>query len=141
MLDMGFEPQVRAIVEEFNMGSLYEQTDESMMRQTMMFSATFADEIQVMARDFLWEDYIFLSVGRVGATNESIEQKLVWVESFGEKFSRVKKAIKEESGDGGLTLVFVETKRGADELEKDIWNSGINVTTIHGDRSQNEREE
>lgn len=68
MLDMGFEPQVRSIVEDSNMGSFYDPNDESLWRQTMMFSATFADEIQILARDFLWEDYIFLSVGRVGST-------------------------------------------------------------------------
>jgi len=47
------------------------------MRQTMMFSATFQDEIQILARDFL-DDYVFLTVGRVGSTNEFIEQRLVY---------------------------------------------------------------
>lgn len=45
----------------------------------------------------------------------------MWVDSDREKFSRCKKAIKELAG-GGLSLIFVETKRGADDLEKDLWN-------------------
>ena len=48
-------------------------------RQTLMFSATFPKEIQILARDFL-KDYVFLAVGRVGSTSENITQKVVWVE-------------------------------------------------------------
>ena len=47
-------------------------------RQTLMFSATFPKEIQLLARDFL-ERYIFLTVGRVGSTSSNITQKVVWV--------------------------------------------------------------
>ena len=40
-----------------------------------------------------------------------------------------------------LTLVFVETKRGADALEEFLYRDGYPVTSIHGDRSQRERED
>lgn len=40
-----------------------------------------------------------------------------------------------------LTLVFVETKKGADSLEEFLHHEGYPVTSIHGDRSQREREE
>ena len=72
MLDMGFEPQIRRIVEQDNMPG-------PDVRQTLMFSATFPKEIQMLARDFL-KDYVFLAVGRVGSTSENITQKVVWVE-------------------------------------------------------------
>ena len=72
MLDMGFEPQIRRIVQQDNMPPTGD-------RQTLMFSATFPKEIQMLARDFL-HDYIFLAVGRVGSTSENITQKIVWVE-------------------------------------------------------------
>ena len=39
-----------------------------------------------------------------------------------------------------LTLVFVETKRGADMLEEDLYKGGFHATSIHGDRTQQERE-
>ena len=68
MLDMGFEPQIRQIVEQMDMPPPGE-------RQTMMFSATFPKEIQMLARDFLG-DYIFLAVGRVGSTSENITQRV-----------------------------------------------------------------
>ena len=41
----------------------------------------------------------------------------------------------------GLTLVFVETKRGADALEDFLARNGFPATSIHGDRSQSEREQ
>lgn len=72
MLDMGFEPQIRRIVDEDNMPTTGE-------RQTLMFSATFPKEIQILARDFL-KNYIFLAVGRVGSTSENITQRILWVE-------------------------------------------------------------
>ena len=72
MLDMGFEPQIRRIVEQDTM-------PPKGVRHTMMFSATFPKEIQMLARDFL-DEYIFLAVGRVGSTSENITQKVVWVE-------------------------------------------------------------
>ena len=49
-----------------------------------------------------------------------------------------------EDSDGGqaeLTLVFVETKRGADSLDEFLYRAGFPVTSIHGDRTQKEREE
>lgn len=72
MLDMGFEPQIRRIVEKDTM-------PQTGIRHTLMFSATFPKEIQLLAKDFL-SNYIFLAVGRVGSTSENITQKVVWVD-------------------------------------------------------------
>ncbi|XP_063068375.1 DEAD-box helicase 3 X-linked b isoform X3 [Engraulis encrasicolus] len=131
MLDMGFEPQIRRIVEQDTM-------PPKGVRQTMMFSATFPKEIQILARDFL-EDYIFLAVGRVGSTSENITQKVVWVEE-GDKRSFLLDLLN-ATGKESLTLVFVETKKGADALEDFLYREGYACTSIHGDRSQRDREE
>lgn len=45
------------------------------------------------------------------------------------------------SGTQGLTLVFVETKRSADALEDFLASNNLGATSIHGDRSQSEREQ
>ncbi|XP_055869294.1 putative ATP-dependent RNA helicase Pl10 isoform X2 [Biomphalaria glabrata] len=137
MLDMGFEPQIRRIVEKDNMPPCG-------TRQTNMFSATFPKEIQVLARDFL-ENYIFLAVGRVGSTSENITQKVVWVEEQ-EKRSFLLDLLNAAGVAGwprpeSLTLVFVETKKGADALEDFLLREGYPATSIHGDRSQRERED
>ncbi len=140
MLDMGFEPQIRRIVEQDNM-------PPTGQRQTLMFSATFPKEIQMLARDFL-HDYIFLAIGRVGSTSENITQKIVWVEEQDKRsflLDLLDAAGLSQAGNGGedasLTLVFVETKKGADALDEFLYREGFPVTSIHGDRTQNEREE
>ncbi|XP_035533085.1 DEAD-box helicase 3 X-linked a isoform X2 [Morone saxatilis] len=131
MLDMGFEPQIRRIVEQDTM-------PPKGIRQTMMFSATFPKEIQILARDFL-EDYIFLAVGRVGSTSENITQKVVWVEDTDKRSFLLD--LLNATGKESLTLVFVETKKGADALEDFLYHEGYACTSIHGDRSQRDREE
>ena len=112
-------------------------------RQTLMFSATFPIEIQKLARDFL-SNYIFLAVGRVGSTSENITQKIVWVEEH-EKRSYLLDLLQPSNlidpSAESLTLVFVETKKGADMLEEYLHQMGYPVTSIHGDRSQRERED
>ncbi|KAI1621273.1 ATP-dependent RNA helicase ded1 [Exophiala viscosa] len=129
MLDMGFEPQIRRIVEGEDMPNVQN-------RQTLMFSATFPRDIQLLARDFL-KEYIFLSVGRVGSTSENITQKVEYVEDQ-DKRSVLLDILHTHSG--GLTLIFVETKRMADTLSDFLINQGFPATAIHGDRTQRERE-
>lgn len=129
MLDMGFIPQIRKVVEEFGMVGKTE-------RQTMMFSATFPREIQQLASDFLKDDYIFLSVGVVGQAAQDVEQSVEYVQNH-EKDRVLLTLINKIEG---RVLVFVETKRKADELQYFLQGQGIMGTSIHGDRSQAERE-
>ena len=100
----------------------------------------------MLARDFLY-DYIFLAIGRVGSTSENITQKIVWVEEQDKRdflldllaaAGLAKAGTPEEAS---LTLVFVETKKGADQLDEFLYSQGFPVTSIHGDRTQRERED
>jgi superfamily II DNA/RNA helicase len=72
MLDMGFENDMRKIINQCGM-------PEKTQRQTLMFSATFPDEIQKLAREFL-NDYLFLAVGSVGGSNLDIKQEVLDVQ-------------------------------------------------------------
>eukprot|EP00899_Mesostigma_viride_P011904 jgi/Mesvir1/20714/Mv14910-RA.1 len=128
MLDMGFEPQIRRIVEG-------EDLPPVGVRQTMLFSATFPKEIQRLASDFM-ANYIFLAVGRVGSSTDLIVQHIEYVEAQ-DKRSMLMDLL--HSVDG-LTLVFVETKRGADALQDWLCRANFPTATIHGDRTQQERE-
>ncbi|KAK7264942.1 hypothetical protein RJT34_32556 [Clitoria ternatea] len=136
MLDMGFEHQIRRIVEEMGM-------PPAGVRQTLLFSATFPTDIQKLASDFL-SDYVFLSVGRVGSSTELIAQRFELVEDM-DKRSHLLDLLKRQhahgvSGKNALTLVFVETKKGADALESWLLRNGFAATAIHGDKVQMERE-
>lgn len=135
---MGFEPQIRRIVEKSGMPPTGD-------RQTLMFSATFPKAIQELASAFL-NNYIFLAVGRVGSTSENITQTILWVNEHDKRsylldlLTSIKEANTEPES-GSLTLIFVETKKGADELEDFLYRYDHPVTSIHGDRTQKEREE
>ncbi|XP_010549900.1 PREDICTED: DEAD-box ATP-dependent RNA helicase 37 [Tarenaya hassleriana] len=136
MLDMGFEPQIRKIVEQMDM-------PPRGVRQTMLFSATFPREIQRLASDFL-SNYIFLAVGRVGSSTDLIAQRVEFVHES-DKRSHLMDLLHAQRENGiqdkqALTLVFVETKKGADSLEHWLCMNGFPATSIHGDRSQQERE-
>jgi ATP-dependent RNA helicase DDX3X len=130
MLDMGFEPQIRQIIERNGM------PHGSEGRITMMFSATFPRQIQRLAADFL-QNPVEVRIGRVGAATELVTQKVIYVEER-DKFDAVCDMV---STVPGLTLVFVETKRNADMLEHRLCEKGYPATSIHGDRTQQEREQ
>lgn len=128
MLDMGFEPEIRAIVENFDM-------PRTGKRQTLLFSATFPRDIQRMARDFL-SNSLYLKVGRVGATSDNIKQVFYHCEDH-EKLHHIRHVL---NGSSGLTLIFVNRKRDADILEDELSEEGITTCAIHGDRTQEDRE-
>ncbi|KAI9025880.1 P-loop containing nucleoside triphosphate hydrolase protein [Phycomyces nitens] len=129
MLDMGFEPDIREIVERRGMNK---------DRQTLMYSATFPKEIRSLARDFLKPDYLFLKVGRVGGTTTDITQNVMWVEEP-DKREELKKLLMSQPP--CRTLIFVDTKRSADSLDQFLFECKFPSTSIHGDRSQMERED
>ncbi|TWW64265.1 putative ATP-dependent RNA helicase DDX4 [Takifugu flavidus] len=130
MLDMGFEPDMRRLVGTPGMPSKEN-------RQTLMFSATFPEDIQRLARDFLRVDYLFLTVGIVGGACTDVEQTFVKVTKFckREQLLDIVKSTGTER-----TMVFVETKRQADFIAAHLCQENVPTTSIHGDREQRERE-
>ena len=111
MLDMGFEPQIRRIVQQRDL-----PPRES--RSTFMFSATFAREIQKLAAEFMRE-FVWIAVGRVGSSADSITQRVWRLESPG-KPERLRLCIKALNSVAGRTLIFVQTKRNARWVARQI---------------------
>ena len=70
MLDMGFMPEIQKMVENEDMPKKAPEGN----RQTLMFSATFPDEVQESAQEFLADDYLFLTVGLVGGACSDVKQ-------------------------------------------------------------------
>lgn len=106
-------------------------------RQTLMFSATFPQEIQELAGKFL-KDYGFISVGIVGGACTDVKQVIMEVPRF-DKRKKLKEII-DECGDPQGTLVFVETQRSTDFLASFLSETEYPTTSIHGGREQRERE-
>ena len=126
MLDMGFEPQLRKIVSQIRPD-----------RQTLMWSATWPREVRNMANDFL-KDYYQVTVGSLElAANKDIAQH-VEVVSDQDKYPRMTAFLKEHGVE--KMLVFVETKRGCDQLTRSLQHAGFPARCIHGDKSQDERD-
>lgn len=130
MLDMGFAPAVEEIMRNPTMVKTGE-------RQTLMFSATFPNEIQRLAGKYLHE-YIFLTIGVVGGASTDVKQTVFQVTKF-EKRTKLMEILGAEDPRG--TMVFVETKRTADFLASFLSESEHPTTSIHGDRKQSQREE
>ncbi|XP_026526256.1 probable ATP-dependent RNA helicase DDX4 isoform X3 [Notechis scutatus] len=131
MLDMGFGPDIKKLVSSPGMPS----KDK---RQTLMFSATFPDEIQRLAGEFLRTDYLFVVVGQVGGACSDVQQTILQVKQYDKKNKLVE--ILNEIGNE-RTMVFVETKKKADFFATLLCQENISTTSIHGDREQREREE
>lgn len=132
MIDQGFLPEIR------NFFSRPELPAKG-VKQMLMFSATFPDEVQRLAREFLNDDYIFISVGIVGGANQDVSQTIIPVT----KFEKRKKLI-ELLGSTDIkdrTMVFVEQKKTADFIASFLSQSDYPATSIHGDRFQSQREE
>ncbi|KAJ1532184.1 hypothetical protein ONE63_000806 [Megalurothrips usitatus] len=126
MLDMGFEPQIRKIIEQIRPD-----------RQVLMWSATWPKEVQALAEDFL-TDYIQVNVGSLDlAANHNIRQ-IIDVCQEHEKEEKLSKLLREING--GKAIVFVETKKKVDDVTKLIQREGWQAISIHGDKSQPERD-
>ena len=130
-LKKGFIPSVRRVVGEFNMPEV---------RHTCMFSATFPTEVQKLAQQFLRPDYVFLSVGILGAANADVVQEFREVE-FRQKKDELIKILSEIYNDTARILIFCEKKKMADFLAANLCDRDYKTTSIHGDRLQSQREQ
>jgi len=127
MLDMGFEPQVRTILEGVR--------DE---RQTLMFSATWPEEVQELANEFLG-DYTFMNIGSVElSANHNITQQVTICPQDYKQENFLNDM--EDEMKGKKTLVFAERKTTVDRIERMLRNRQIPAIGIHGDKSQMQRE-
>ncbi len=125
MLDMGFIPDVTKIID-----SLPEE------RQTLLFSATLEDEIKKVAGKFL--DNPATAAIKTSKPAEGVEQLAYFVPQ-NKKIALVESIF--EDTEWETALIFTATKRGTDQLERTLKKRGIKTISMHGDRSQEERNE
>lgn len=123
MLDMGFAPQIRRILE---------QVPEE--RQTLLFSATMPDEIVKLTKEFM-RDPQRVEVERAGTTAENIDQRLYVVDQE-EKTVLLERLLAENTGS---VLVFARTRSRANKVARFVNNIGIRAAEIHSDRTLAQR--
>jgi len=126
MLDMGFRPAVDRIVAR-----------TPAERQTLFFSATLEGAAGQVATSYTREarSHTHAEPERAEA---KIEHRFVAVGSQGAKLERLVEHLAGE--DGGRSLVFVRTKRGADRLVKRLRSQDVEAVAMHGDKTQRQRE-
>ncbi|KAJ3341754.1 ATP-dependent RNA helicase dbp2 [Gonapodya sp. JEL0774] len=129
MLDMGFEPQLRKIVEQIRPD-----------RQTLMWSATWPKEVQTLARDYL-KDYIQVNIGSLElSASHNVTQVMEFCTEF-EKRDKLMRKLEGIMKDGEQrTIIFTQTKRTADDITKHLRQDGWPALAIHGDKQQTERD-
>ncbi|MDM8358414.1 DEAD/DEAH box helicase [Pandoraea communis] len=124
MLDMGFLPDLQRIL-----NLLPKQ------RQTLLFSATFSNDIKKLASSYL-STPVTIEVARRNATADKVEQVVYEVDED-DKRAAVVQILNER--DLKQVIVFVNSKVGASRLARQLEREGIVTAAIHGDKSQNER--
>jgi ATP-dependent RNA helicase RhlE len=125
MLDLGFLPPIRRIVATL-----------PKVRQNLFFSATMPGEIGKLAHDLL-RDPARVQVTPAATPLAVVEQRVLFVET-----DRKRQLLAELFADSGVgrALVFTRTKRGADRVGKYLSGAGVSADSIHGDKSQGQRE-
>ncbi|MDQ7045290.1 MAG: DEAD/DEAH box helicase [Sulfurimonas sp.] len=124
MLDMGFINDIKKVL-----AVLPKQ------KQTLLFSATFSNEIKKLT-DSLLNSPVLIEVARRNQSAEQIKQIVHPVDKT-RKRELLTKLIKE--GDWQQVLVFMRTKHGCNRLSEQLSNDGISSAAIHGNKSQNAR--
>jgi len=121
MLDMGFIRDIRKIMKELPEN-----------RQTLLFSATFSNDIRRLANDFL-VDPVEIQVAQRNTTAERVKQLVYPVDK-----RRKREMLSELIGKGNWrqVLVFTRTKHGANRLAGQLIADGIEASAIHGNKSQ-----
>jgi len=123
MADMGFLPQVEWILRHIKAN-----------HQTMLFSATLDGAVDIVVKRHL-TDPVFHEVSEPEVTVSEMGHVFMAVH----KMNRVQVASR-IIGQASKTMLFTRTKRGADQLERELRSEGVKAAAIHGDLRQTQRE-
>jgi len=131
MLDMGFTPQI---------SELFGQMPIAGQRQVFFFTATWPKSVQKMAKSYLGDSFLHLNIGSTEelSANIAISQKILKI-TDDEKDRKLGKELS-EMPDSAKVVIFTNTKRRADNIAKLCCEYGYGSASIHGDKTQVDRE-
>ncbi|MEL6476360.1 MAG: DEAD/DEAH box helicase [Pseudomonadota bacterium] len=125
MLDLGFIHALRKIAPALGTP-----------RQTMLFSATMPKQMEELSRAYLTNPHR-IQVAPPGQAADKIAQSIHFLEK-GAKPAKLREVLLRDPD--GLTLVFSRTKHGAEKLMKGLVADGFKAASIHGNKSQGQRD-
>jgi len=124
MLDMGFAPQIKEIIQTTNP-----------KRQTLMFSATFPENIMKFAQQYL-NDPVRISIEPERTSAACIKHELLNTTEG----ARYNDLARELGNREGSVILFIKTKHGADRMAKRLSDDGHSVDVLHGGLNQRQRD-
>lgn len=152
MIDLGFEEPVNKILDALPVGNEKPDTEaaedgrimsrpiggKDRYRQTMMYTATMPAAVERIARKYLRRPAI-VTIGNVGEAVETVEQRVEFVAGEDKRKKRLQQIL--ASGEfRPPIIVFVNIKRNCDAVARDIKSMGFSSVTLHGSKTQEQRE-
>jgi len=152
MIDMGFEPQVNAVMENMSADSLKPLEEAESLdaaaaegdgalgtkyRMTYMFSATMPASVERLARKYLRNPAV-VNIGSAGKSSDLIKQVVKWMPKQ-QKARELEQTLSRFPDT--QAIVFVNAKRSVDAVCASVAGLGYSVASLHGGKSQDQREE
>lgn len=152
MIDLGFEEPVNKILDALPVGNEKPDTEEAedgkamqghlgdrgRYRQTMMYTATMPAAVERIARKYLRRPAI-VTIGNVGEAVDTVEQRVEFVSGEDKRKKRLAEILSSREFAPPI-IVFVNIKRNCDAVAKDIQRMGYSAVTLHGSKTQEQRE-
>jgi superfamily II DNA/RNA helicase len=147
MIDLGFEEPVNKILDALPVTNEKPDSEEAedsramsqhRYRQTMMYTATMPPAVERIARKYLRRPAI-ITIGSVGEAVDTVEQRVEMIPGEDKRKKRLNEIL--ASGEfRAPIIVFVNIRRNCDTIGRDIKNMGFSSVTLHGGKSQEQRE-
>lgn len=152
MIDMGFEEPVNKILSALPASNLKPDSDDAenpeflannlgyqaRYRQTMMYSATMPPALARIATSYLRRPAT-ITIGNAGEAVDTVEQRVEFIGSEHARKSRLAQILTSHQFKPPI-IVFVNIKRNCDAVARDIKHLGFSVATLHGSKTQDQRE-
>jgi ATP-dependent RNA helicase DDX23/PRP28 len=150
MIDLGFEEPVNRILDALPVQNEKPDTDDAenaqamssylggkdRYRQTMMYTATMPGAVERIARKYLRRPAI-VTIGNAGEAVETVEQRVEFATGEDRRKKRLAEVLPQFAPP---VIVFVNIKRNCDAIARDIKRMGFSTVTLHGSKSQDQRE-
>ncbi|CAG8488480.1 5703_t:CDS:10 [Paraglomus occultum] len=151
MIDMGFETDVNTILDALPVSNVKPDTEDAenpsemlrklgqkeRYRQTVMFSATMPPAVERLAKRYLRRPAV-VTIGTAGQAVDTVEQKVEMINDEGRKKGRLLEIL--SGAFDPPIIIFVNQKKGCDVLAKALNKLGHRATTLHGGKTQEQRE-
>ncbi|KAJ0121042.1 hypothetical protein N8I77_004029 [Diaporthe amygdali] len=153
MIDLGFEEALNRILDALPVSNEKPDTEEAenallmkqnigikdlKYRQTMMYTATMPPLVEKIAKQYLRRPAI-VTIGNVGEAVDTVEQRVELINGEDKRKKRLGELLHSGQYDPPI-IVFVNIKRNCDTVARDIKRLGLNAVTLHGSKTQEQRE-